>query len=78
MKRNMQAIRKFFATSLAAFAALYVVSYCHGCRPVLEKTAEVTYLGQQLECVDNLSTKADIDGCRDSVKRRWAKDAGGQ
>ncbi len=32
MKRNMQAVRKFFATALAVFAALYVVSLCR-CTP---------------------------------------------
>jgi len=49
-----------------------------GClsREAKEAAAEGTYLSQQLQCVDNLETKADIDGCRASVKARWAKDAG--
>lgn len=55
-----------------------LVAKLTSCLPVEVKqaAAEATYLGQQLECVDNLETKQDIDGCRASVKARWAKDAG--
>ncbi len=73
----MKSLRETAVVGLILLALACVYAYfAQGCKPALEKTAEATYLGQQLECVDNLQTKADIDGCRDSVKRRWAKDAG--
>ncbi len=40
MTSNMHAIRRFFATTLAVFAALYVVAYCHGCTPPLTPTEQ--------------------------------------
>ena len=44
-----------------------------GCASVKESVAEATFLGQQLECVNNLETKRDIDACRNSVRRKWGK-----
>lgn len=73
----MGSIKETLVAAIAVVIFYFVVMYLvGGCRPILETTAEATYLGQQLECVDNLPTKEDIDGCRASVKRRWAKDAG--
>ncbi len=58
--------------------ALVVLHILTGCVPQEAKPAlaEATYLAQQLECIDHLETKEDIEGCRESVKRRWARDAG--
>ena len=43
-----------------------------------ETAAESTYLAEHLRCVDQFATRAEIDTCREGVRRRWAvKDAGG-
>lgn len=67
---------------LAAILVLtaFLVDRSLGCttREAKEATAEATYLGQQLECVDKYKTKQAIDACREVVKERWSvKDAGG-
>ncbi len=33
MSHNMHAIRRFFATALAVFAALWIVAHCQACAP---------------------------------------------
>ncbi len=75
----MKSLKETGGLILFLLVFAFIVSRLLGCLPVEAKraAAEATYLGQQLECVDNLETKADIDGCRNSVKRRWARDAGG-
>lgn len=52
-----------------------------GCRPpkdVREAAAEATYATEHLACVDRYDTHAEIDACRDDVRRRWGvrKDGG--
>ncbi len=72
-------LRKFIATALAVFAALYVVAHCHGCSPAEMKrdAAASGYEAQQMRCVEQYAHKADIDRCRMKVKLAWATvDAG--
>ncbi len=84
MSRLDNALRHAYEVLAAAAIAVAVTYYAAGCAGAKEAVAEATYLGQQLECVDHLQTKADIDGCRASVRRRWGivetvtKDAGGE
>jgi len=79
-----------YAETIAAAVLLFlgymlIVRLGCGCnkQAIAESVAEATYLGQQLQCVDNLNTREDIDGCRASVRRKWGieetiRDAGTQ
>lgn len=76
----MSRVRDTIVVILIMIGMAVAVRACTGCLPraAKEAAAEGTYLGQQLECVDNLEKKEDIQGCRESVKRRWAKKDGGK
>jgi hypothetical protein len=53
-----------------------------GCLPpskgAREAAAEASYTGEHMACVDRYDTHAQIDACRDEVRRRWGvrKDGG--
>lgn len=72
----MTAIRRFVATGLALFAALWIAAHCQACGALKSSEAEATFLGQQVACIDKYETKADIDRCRRRVQAAWAGDAG--
>lgn len=58
--------------------ALLVVT---GCTAAKKETADVTYLGQQLACVDKSATLAESKACRAAVDAKWGvtvRDAGGE
>lgn len=71
----MSSIKETIAAAVLLVLAYVAIAHCvGGCvspKEAKEAAAEATYLGQQLECVDNLHTRADIDGCRASVRKRW-------
>lgn len=75
-------LRKFIATGLAVFAALYVVARCTvgciGLDPVLspQEQANISYKAQQAACVDQYADRPSIDKCRKRVQDAWAADAG--
>lgn len=73
-------IRTSIGVTFALFGAAFVFATgqeaCTPSRALLEKTAEVTYLGQLLQCVDRAPTKAVADACREEVRRRWLTDSG--
>ncbi len=63
MKRNMHAIRRFFATTLAVFAALYVVAHCSGCSAAQNHVvAQDALSASQILCVlaSNLTDDATV------------------
>lgn len=75
----MNHLRAFIHTSLALFAALYILTL-HGCASSpAEKRVEAAaaYEAQQMRCIDQYATTAAIDACRAKVKAAWApRDAG--
>ncbi len=77
----MKSIKETFWLIVLIVIFTCAILHFFGCAGAKEAAAEATYLGQQLECVDHLNTRADIDGCRASVRKRWgivetARDAG--
>jgi hypothetical protein len=73
-------ISTFVATGLALFAVLFFLGHCLGCGETQLKSeaADFGYKAQQSACVQRYRPKADIDACRDRVKKDWTvpKDAG--
>lgn len=65
----------FAGLLVATYAAL---TYGAACSPsdLPYAAAAAGYESQQLACVDQYATRADIDKCRDKVKAAWATDAG--
>ena len=54
--------------------AVLVVAAEEGCsagQQIKEATAEATYLGQQLACVDRSPSRELADECRREVRKRW-------
>lgn len=72
-------LRKFIATALAVFAALWFFGHCTACLTDQAKkdVAQDVYAAQQAACIDQYADKPSIDKCRDRVKKAWlATDAG--
>ena len=75
-------MRQFFATVLALFAFLFIVGRCTACfEHPAQLAAAAGYEAQQMRCVEQYATRAEIDKCRDKVKLAWTidkllKDAG--
>lgn len=52
-------------------AALVAAACLSACTGLKGAAAEATYLGQQLECVDQARTLVESDECRAKVRERW-------
>lgn len=76
--RRSDARRQTIATGLALLGLLFVVGKCT--TACFERPAQIAaatgYEAQQLRCVEQYATKADIDRCRAKVRLAWMVDAG--
>lgn len=62
----------------AILCAARILAGCLPSQDVRQRAAEATYATEHLACVDRYDTHAEIDACRDDVRRRWGvrKDGG--
>ncbi len=74
MRRNTQAVRKFFATALAVFAALFVIAKCTGCAaaaPALDVAGHSLALAKCREVGKDAGSYAVYSMCADDADRRY-------
>lgn len=69
-------MKKLIPFTLALFAWGCLIGACSA--QAKQEAAKDAYLAQQMDCVKQYDTKAEIDACRASVREAWglAPDAG--
>lgn len=62
-------MKREWAVGMLALGLVFAV----GClsREAKEAIADSTYAAEQLKCVDDHETRAEIDACRRAVRIRW-------
>lgn len=64
---------RWFPPPVVVWSALGVVLMCFAGCSAAQKHAEAdaAYATDQLRCVDENTTRAEIDACREIARRRW-------
>ena len=85
----MSQLREVVVVGIVLGAAIAALAQCAGCSgsqaandAAVQIAADKAYAAEHLWCVERHNTNAEIDACREEVRRRWGitttvRDAGG-